>query len=99
MRREVDEETVARAELVVVDDLDQARIECGDLIWPEARGSFRWDQAHELQSVVAGRVQGRPSEEAITLFESMGVALEDIAAAQLVYRKALDQGMGQELPF
>ncbi len=99
MRREVDEETVERAELVVVDDLDQAKIECGDLIWPEARGSFRWDQAHELQSVVAGRVQGRPSEEAITLFESMGVALEDIAAAQLVYRKARDQGIGKELPF
>ena len=99
MRREVDEETVERAELIVVDDLEQAKIECGDLIWPEARGSFRWDLAHELQSVVAGRVQGRPSEEAITLFESMGVALEDIAAAQLVYRKALDQGMGQELPF
>ena len=99
MRREVDEETVARAELVVVDDLDQAKIECGDLIWPEARRSFRWDLAHELKSVVAGRVQGRPSEDAITLFESMGVALEDIAAAHLVYRKALDQGMGQELPF
>ena len=99
MRREVDEETVERADIIVVDDLDQAKIECGDLIWPEARGSFRWDQAHELQSVMAGRVQGRPSEEAITLFESMGVALEDIAAAQLVYRKALDQGVGQELPF
>ena len=99
MRREVDEETVERAGLIVVDDLDQAKIECGDLIWPEARGNFRWDMAHELQSVVAGRVQGRPSEEAITLFESMGVALEDIAAAQLVYRKAVDQGMGQQLPF
>ena len=99
MRREVDEETVERADLIVVDDLDQAKIECGDLIWPEARGSFRWDQAYELQSVVAGRVQGRPSEEAITLFESMGVALEDIAAAQLVFRKAVDQGIGVELPF
>ena len=99
MRREVDEETVGRAELVVVDDLEQAKIECGDLLWPEARGSFRWDQAHELRGVVAGRVRGRPSEESITLFESMGVALEDIAAAQLVYRKALDQGIGTELPF
>jgi len=35
----------------------------------------------------------------LTLFESMGIALEDIAAAQLVYRKAKDQGVGQELPF
>jgi len=49
--------------------------------------------------VVAGRVPGRPTDQAITLFESMGVALEDIAAAQLVYRKAKEQGIGQELPF
>jgi ornithine cyclodeaminase/alanine dehydrogenase len=83
----------------VVDDLDQARIECGDLMWPEGRGTFRWDMAHELQDVVAGRVPGRPSEQSITLFESMGVGLEDIAAAQLVYHKAREQGIGQELPF
>ena len=99
MRREVDEATVVRAEVVVVDDLQQAKTECGDLIWVEARGAFRWDQATELRDVVAGRVQGRPSEQSITLFESMGVALEDIAAAQLVYRKAKEQGIGQELPF
>ena len=99
MRREVDQSVVNRAEMIVVDDLDQAKVECGDLIWVEARGSFRWDMAHELQDVVAGRLEGRPSAQAVTLFESMGVALEDIAAAQLVYRKAKEQGIGQELPF
>ena len=99
MRREIDDEVVARSEVIVVDDLDQARIECGDLMWPEGRGTFRWDLAHELQDVVAGRVKGRPSQQSITLFESMGVALEDIAAAQLVYHKAREQGIGQELPF
>ena len=98
-RREVDEATVTRADVIVVDDLDQAKVECGDLMWLEARGSFRWDMAHELQDVVAGRVNGRPSADSITLFESMGVALEDIAAAQLVYNKAKERGMGQELPF
>jgi ornithine cyclodeaminase/alanine dehydrogenase-like protein (mu-crystallin family) len=99
MRREVDEAVVTRSEVIVVDDLEQAKTECGDLIWAEARGRFRWDLAHELQDVVAGRVQGRSSQEAVTLFESLGVALEDIAAAQLVYRKAKDQGAGQELPY
>tara|TARA_B110000263_G_scaffold235589_1_gene234180 strand:- start:2089 stop:3042 length:954 start_codon:yes stop_codon:yes gene_type:complete len=99
MRREVDEETVLRSEVIVVDDLDQAKIECGDLMWLEPRGSFRWDMAKELQDVVAGRVNGRPSPESITLFESMGLALEDIAAAHLVYKKAKEQGIGQELPF
>jgi len=99
MRREIDETAVERSELIVVDDLEQAKIECGDLMWPEARGAFRWDMAHELREVVSGNVPGRPSPQAITLFESMGIALEDIAAANLVYRKALEQGIGQELPF
>ena len=99
MRREIDEEAVLRSDLIVVDDLEQAKIECGDLIWLEPRGSFRWDMANELQDVVAGKVNGRPSVDSITLFESMGLALEDIAAAQLVYNKAKDQGIGQELPF
>ena len=98
-RREIDEAAVLRSELIVVDDLEQARIECGDLMWLEARGSFRWGMAHELRDVVAGRVPGRLSPEGVTLFESMGVALEDIAAAELVYRKAREQGVGVELPF
>ena len=99
LRREIDEAAVLKSEQIVVDDLEQARIECGDLMWLEARGIFRWDMAHELQDVVAGRVPGRLSQEGVTLFESMGVALEDIAAADLVYRKAREQGIGQELPF
>ena len=99
LRREIDEAAVLKSEQIVVDDLEQARIECGDLMWLEARGTFRWDMAHELQDVVAGRVPGRLSQEGVTLFESMGVALEDIAAADLVYRKAREQGIGQELPF
>ena len=99
LRREIDEAAVLKSELIVVDDLEQAKIECGDLMWLEARGTFRWDMAHELRDVVAGRVPGRLSTDGVTLFESMGVALEDIAAADLVYRKAREQGIGQELPF
>ena len=99
LRREIDEAAVLRSELIVVDDLEQAKMECGDLMWLEARGTFRWDMAHELRDVVAGRVPGRPSADGVTLFESLGVALEDIAAAELVYRKAREQGIGQELPF
>lgn len=99
LRREIDEAAVLRSSVIAVDDLDQAKIECGDLLWPESRGEFRWDQVCELQDIIAGRVLGRPDDQAVTLFESMGVALEDIAAAQLVYRKAKEQGIGQELPF
>ena len=55
--------------------------------------------AHELKDVVSGRMSGRPDDDAVTLFESQGVGLEDVAAALHVYGKARERGIGQELPF
>ena len=97
MRRELDEAAVRRAELVVVDDLADAKIESGDLIWAAERRAFRWERAVELRDVVGGRVDGRPSPEALTLFESQGLALEDIAAGAHVYHQAIERGMGREV--
>ena len=84
IRREVDDNVVRRADAVVVDSLPDAQVEAGDLLYPIERGSLRWDQIHELASVVVGRVQGRTSEEDITLFESQGIAVSDVAAAAFV---------------
>ena len=99
MRREIDEVAVNRAGTIVVDDLEQAKVECGDLLWPAERGLFRWSMAHDLRDVVSGKTRGRTQEDSITLFESQGVAIEDVAAALHVYHKAKESGMGQELPF
>jgi len=99
IRREVDEEAVRRADLVVVDNLEQAKMECGDLLWPAERGTFRWQQAVELHEVIGGKVKGRPGDDSITLFESQGIGIEDTAASAYVLRKAKEQGLGQELPF
>jgi alanine dehydrogenase len=98
-RREVDDETVERSAVVAVDDLDQARIESGDLILPAAVGRFDWERAVELGAIVAGNVPGRPSADAITLFKSVGVALEDVAVAGLIYARARERGLGSELAF
>ena len=97
MRREVDEETLRRADLIVVDDLEDARLECGELIWAVERGVLLWESVRELRDVVAGRVPGRPSPSAITLFESQGLAVEDLTSAWLIYRRALEQGVGQRI--
>jgi len=97
MRREVDEETLRRADLIVVDDRENARLECGELIWAVERGVLLWEGVQELRDVVAGRVPGRPSPSAITLFESQGLAIEDLTSAWLIYRKALEQGVGQRI--
>ena len=99
MRREIDETTIRRSDVVVVDDLVDAKIECGELIWAAERRAFRWENAVELRDVVSGRVAGRPSAEAITLFESQGLAMEDVTVGMHVYRKALDGGIGREVEF
>jgi ornithine cyclodeaminase/alanine dehydrogenase-like protein (mu-crystallin family) len=97
-KQEVDEATVTAARLIVVDSKEQARIECGDLIGPVSRGLLSWDQVHELGEVVAGKIPGRERAGDVTLFESQGLALEDMAVAAVVYRKALERRVGRDLP-
>ena len=99
IRREIDDRGLKRFHTIVVDDLEQARKECGELIWACERGTLCWDRVHELRAVVSGRLKGRLGDSSITLFESQGLAIEDLAAAKLVYTKALDQCKGQEMPF
>ena len=77
IRREIDDTTVRRSALIVVDSKDQARLECGDLLGPLERGIIHWGQVRELGDVVAGFVPGRNQPSDITLFESHGLALWD----------------------
>ncbi len=97
-RREIDAETLHRADTIVCDSVDQARVEAGDLIIPATSGAFDWTRAVELRDVVAGKVAGRRSADAITVFESLGIGLEDVATAMRVYELARAQGIGTELP-
>ena len=97
-RRELDLEAVRRAGLVVVEQMEQAKADCGELIYAAESGGFDWDAAVLLKDIVSGVVQ-RPAGEAITLFDSLGVATEDLAAAAFVAQQAREQGIGQELPF
>ena len=95
---ELDEEAVRRAHRIVVDDRAQAAVECGDLLPLAQAGTLSWEQVHDLGAVVSGRVPGRGSEDEITLFESQGLALEDMAAAALLVQRARAAGVGQEIP-
>lgn len=94
-RVEIDAEVVRRASLVVVDSAEQARIECGDLVAPIEQGIITWEQIHELAEVVSGKLPGRRDDRQITLFESQGIAMEDVATAARVLSKAEAQGIGQ----
>ncbi|WP_299287436.1 ornithine cyclodeaminase family protein [Thermoflexus sp.] len=98
LRRELDEEAIARADLIVIDSRAQGQIEAGDFLEPLERGRLQWERVYELRDVVAGRV-GRAHPEQITLFKSLGIALEDIAVAAVAYERARAQGAGERIRF
>lgn len=97
-KREVDDETIRRAHRIVVDQIEDAKIESGDLVGPVERGITSWDQMHELGEVVCGKVPGRERPDEITLFKSNGLAIEDVAAASKVLERARVEGLGIEVP-
>ncbi len=96
-RRELDAEAVRRCDRIAVDDVQQAREEAGDLVGASDAGLPVWDRVVELGRIVAGDTPGRAAPREITLFESQGIALEDVAAMKLAYDRARQLGVGEEL--
>jgi ornithine cyclodeaminase len=96
--RELDSAAVARARLFV-DRRESALAEPGDLLAPLREGVIGEDHIQgELGDLLLNRLPGRRSAGEITLFKSLGIAVEDLAAARHVHRKALEQGRGISLP-
>jgi alanine dehydrogenase len=95
--REVDSDTVARAR-VVVDTYACAWEEAGDVLIPIKEGAFSRSSVHaELAELVTGAKPGRQGRDEITLFKSVGFALEDAATARLAYDEARAAGAGVEV--
>ena len=95
-KAEIPPDLVARAQTVVVDQLAAAQLESGDLIAAHNAGKFDWSRAVELGAVLAGKWQRQPGP-GITLFESHGLALWDLAAGSVVLKAALERGLGDEV--
>lgn len=83
-KRELDGTAVRRCGLICVDHREQSRIESGDLI--QELKPEEWERVVELSDVVTGKAR-RSSRDEITLFKSNGIAIEDVAAANYIYRK------------
>jgi alanine dehydrogenase len=98
LKREVDTETLRRADRIVVDSRDCVPLEGGDLLAALERGELLPEALQDLGPVVAGLAPGRQSPEQITLFKSHGLAIEDVAVAARVYEAARAAGLGQEIP-
>lgn len=99
IRREIDEETVVRAAVVCVDSRKTALAEAGDLLPALEKGRLCEGQLVELGEIVAGIRPGRPNPQALTLFESQGMAIQDLAVAVRLLKLARTQGLGVELPY
>jgi ornithine cyclodeaminase/alanine dehydrogenase-like protein (mu-crystallin family) len=96
-QREMAPDLVARAR-VFVDSRAAALVESGDVVL--GIKEKRFDDRHiagELGEVVLGRVSGRTSQDGVTIFKSLGMAVEDVVAADLAYRRAVETGAGTEL--
>jgi alanine dehydrogenase len=93
--QEIDSETLRRS-LVVVDSRQAVLAESGDLLIPIGRGEFSPEKIHaELGEILTGRRPGRQETGQITLFKSVGVAVQDAAAAGRAIERAESQALGQ----
>jgi alanine dehydrogenase len=95
-RTEIPADLVGRARTIVVDQLAAAQLESGDLIQAQAEGKFDWERATELGSVLTGTWMP-PEQAGITLFESHGLALWDLAAGSVVLSAARERRLGEEI--
>lgn len=93
-KQELDPRIVKRADRIVVDSLKQCRV-IGEIQHAFKQGLIQEQDVHaEIGQILIGQKEGRESQQEITLFDSTGLAVQDIAAAQIVYRLALKKGIG-----
>lgn len=97
-KAEIDVATVEAAKLVVCDSIAACQAEAGDFIQPLAQGVFKWDQAVELSAIVANQHAGRSSSDAIIVFKSVGLGIEDVALGTKLLELARSKNIGTTLP-
>lgn len=97
--RELDAEAVSRSRLFV-DRRESTLNESGDFLLAREEGAVADEHiVAELGEVLLGAQAGRESDEEVTLFKSLGLGVEDLAAAEFVYRRAVEERLGTHVPF
>ena len=99
IRREVGEDVLKVSRPIVVDSVETALKEAGDLLPVMEKGRLSERELVELGDIILGRHPGRPKPEDITLFESQGMAIQDISVAVRLEALARENGLGVELPY
>ncbi len=97
---EIDATTHNRANKIVVDNMESILAEAQDFLASIKIGALTTDRIYaELSELITGLKPGRQAAEEITLFRSLGLAIEDVAAAKHIYDAAIRTGRGEEVPF
>ena len=99
IRRELGEDVLKRCLPIVVDSVETALREAGDLLPLLEKGRLQARDLRELGDVICGRQAGRSTTEEITVFESQGMAIQDLAVAVRLESLARQRGLGIELPY
>jgi alanine dehydrogenase len=97
-QREVDADTIARADLIVADVVEEALHDTGDLIAARAAGADLTGRVASLADLVSGACLGRAYDGQVVLYKSVGSAVQDLAVAAICVRAALDSGIGTRIP-
>ena len=96
--READSRVLERADVLVVDDVEQSKMEAAEFVLAVKEGKVKWKDVIEVSQVVASKDPVRASPDAITVFKSHGIGLWDVAAAARVYELAKRNAVGVHLP-
>ena len=99
-RREIDDETIRRADVYIVHSKEVARLDQSPDIWEAAQKGIKpWDAIHEIQDLLVGSVPGRTRADEITVFNNnTGAGTQFAALGSAVLRRARDMGLGREIP-
>ena len=98
-KREIDGAVIERAAMVVTDDLDQSKMESGNLIWAVDHGIIGWKKIRELGEFVAGRAALPRIDGGYILFGSHGIAATQVTIAAKAYELAKAAGLGRQIEF
>jgi len=99
-RREIDDETIRRADLYVVHSKEVARLDQSPDVWEVAQNGIKsWESIQEVQDLVAGKIKGRTSADQITVFNNnTGAGTQFAAVGAAVLKRARSMGLGTEVP-
>jgi len=98
IRREIDEAAVGKCDVIAVDSRNTAQNECGDLLPAVEKGFVQWDALPEIGEIMLQRLPGRSSDDQITLYESHGMAVQDLYVGARVLKLARERSVGADYP-